>query len=236
MLLSALPLALALCLTAQEPEKPAAPAAPNQASTPDPTWKPLGKDLWFDPAGRRLILSARVCLREGYLEHLLCLARTKEHESILATAASPRLIHAGLILIAGEPGHAVRYRPEFQAPAGPAIAIELEWSENGKIQKTDARNWVKDEKTGKALESHWVFAGSDLFQDPDTKKVLYAADGGDLITVANFPTAILDLPIASSNSDADRSFVAFSPRVPPLETPVTMILRAVDPAPEKPKP
>ena len=38
--------------------------------------------------------------------------------------------------------------------------------------------------------------------------MVYAADEGDLITVANFGSAILDLPIASSASDADRVFSA----------------------------
>ncbi len=222
---------LALAAPAQQPaEQPQAEAPKFQ---PDPSWKPLGKQLWFDPQQKRLILQARVCLREGYLEHLLCLERTKEHESILATDASPRLIHAGLILIAGEPGHPVRYRPEFRPPDGPTISIEIEWDENGQTKHADARQWIKDEKTGKPLDSHWVFAGSDLFQDPDTKRMIYAADGGDLITVANFPSAILDLPFASSNSDAERSFVAFTDHIPPRETPVRLILRSPKP---KPKP
>ena len=43
--------------------------------------------------------------------------------------------------------------------------------------------------------------------DPITKKTIYAADEGDLITVANFGSAILDLPFASSASDAERSLL-----------------------------
>ena len=38
-----------------------------------PGLEAAGRSLWFDPEGSRLILRARVVLREGPLEHLLCL-------------------------------------------------------------------------------------------------------------------------------------------------------------------
>ena len=82
----------------------------------------------------------------------------------------------------------------------------------------------------------WVFAGSELFQDPDTKKVIYAADAGDLFTVANFPSAILDLPVTSSSSDNERAFVAHTAQIPPRETPVRIILKAAEPSQPKPNP
>ena len=96
--------------------------------------------------------------------------------------------------------------------------------------RADARQWVKDEKTRKPLAEDWVFAGSELFKDPITKKTIYAADEGDLITVANFGSAILDLPFASSASDADRVFSANTEQVPPLGTEVLLRLRPGYPA------
>jgi hypothetical protein len=227
-------LLLAPCLVLAAPQAAADPQAKAQADSfkPDPAWKPLGPGLWFDPAQRRLALRARVVLREGYLEHLLCLENTKEHESILATPAPPRMIHAGLLLTKAEKGHPVRYRPKFEPPAGTPIAIELEWTEGGKAQRAGAREWIKDGKLDKTLGQDWVFAGSDEFEDPDTKKMIYAADEGDLITVANFQSAILDLPFASSSADQDRSFVANTARIPPRGTYVTMYLRPAKAAPK----
>jgi len=205
-----------------EPDEPTPPADPFK---PAPGYKPLGKDIWFDPAGKRVVLRARVALREGALEHLLCRRNTKEHESILATDAPPKLIHAGLLLTGVEPGHPVRFRPDFQPPAGPPIRIELEWIEDGKTRRADAREWVKDLAAKTPLSQDWVFAGSELFTDPETKKTIYAADDGDLITVANFSSAILDLPFASSANDADRPFVANTERIPERGTLVTITLR-----------
>lgn len=229
-----LALAVALLLGRQEPasapEPDAAPAPPSDAFRPDPSWRPLGEDLWFDPASRSLILRARVVLREGFLEHLLCREHTKEHESVLATKAPPKMIHAGLILAVGEPGHPVRYRPEFEPPAGPPVAIEAEWVQDGRRRRVDARKFVKNERQGRPLETHWVFAGSYTLDDPESNRVLYGAEGGDLITVANFPTAILDLPIASSNTNDELGYVAAPDQIPPLETPVTLYLHKPEPA------
>jgi hypothetical protein len=197
---------------------------------PDPAWKPLARDkpIWFDPKEKRVILRARVALTDGYLEHLLCLEQTKEHESILATDAPPRAIHVGLLLTGAEPGHPVRFEPKFEPPAGTPIRMELEWVDgSGKTQRANAREWVKDQKTQKPLDIDWVFAGSRQFEDPETKRQIYAADGGDLFTVSNFTSAILDLPIASSTEDSARSFMANTPRIPPRGTRVTVSLRPV---------
>jgi hypothetical protein len=214
---------LVLTVTEPQPREQGAPSA--RALEPSPDWKPLGRSLWFDSKEKQLVIKARVVLREGPLEHLMCLKGTKEHEAILATDAQPRSIHAGLLLTGAEPGHPVRFVPKFEPPAGTPIAIELLWNAGQKITRSDARNWVKDEKAKKPLGESWVFAGSELFNDPVTKKMVYAADEGDLITVANFGSAILDLPLASSASDADRVFSADPARVAPLGTEVFVMLR-----------
>src|SRR5271170_6598126 len=180
-------LALALVLAV-----PAVPPPDDRGKTkaeslqPDPSWKSLGRSLWFDPKAKKVVLRARVVLREGYLEHFMCSKGTKEHEAILATDAVPHQIHAGLLLTGAEPGHPVRFVPKFEPPTGTAIAMELHWKQDGQMHRSDARQWVKDEKAKSPLTIDWVFGGSELYVDPITKKQVYAADEGDLITVANF--------------------------------------------------
>jgi hypothetical protein len=218
-------LALALVLVV-----PTAPPADDGAKTkaqllqPDPSWRSLGRNLWFDRTANKVVLRARVVLREGYLEHFMCSKGTKEHEAILATDAVPHQIHAGLLLTRAEPGHTVRFVPKFEPPTGSTISIELRWLQDGQAKTSDARQWVKDEKAKAPLAIDWVFAGSEFYQDPITKKQVYAADEGDLITVANFGSAILDLPIASSADDADRVFVTNTEKIPPLGTEVLVTL------------
>lgn len=193
---------------------------------PQSGWKAIGESLWFDPANRELIIQAQVVLREGPLEHLLCLRGTKEHESILATKAEARAIHAGLLLTKAEPGHPVRFEPKFEPPAGSKIRIQLEWAlSEDKSASVDAKNWVRNFKTNKPIEIDWVFGGSLIVEDPRTKKPFYAASEGDYFTVANFASAILDLPVPSSASDAERQFEAFTANIPPLGTWVWMKLK-----------
>ncbi len=206
--------------TADDPAKPAA------AFKPDPEWKALGKDVWFDPKQRQVVLRGKVALRDGPLEFLLCKTGSKDHESTLTTDAPAKAIHVGLILSKAEVGHAVKFEPAFAPPEGSPIAIELEWIDaKGKTQHADARTWVKDFKTNEALKTDWVFAGSMLIEDPRTKEKIYAAEDGDYACVANFPSAILDLPFRSSASDAERSYVANTPAMPDTGTPVTITLR-----------
>ena len=190
------------------------------------SWSAMGKDLWYDKANKRLAMRSVVALREGSLEHLLCRRNTKEHEAVLATEASPKLIKAGLLLLGVAEGKPVQFDPKFSAPSGGKVKIEVEWIDNGKTKKALAKEWVKDIQD-KPLTLDWVFAGSSFYTDPITQKQYFGADDGDLITVANFPTAILDLPIASSESDASRGFMANTEKIPPQGTRVTIYLSAL---------
>ena len=200
-----------------------------------PDWKPLGRGLWFDAKSKpkRVIVEARVVLRDGALEHLLCLKGTKEHEAIVATPADPQQIHAGLLLTGAEPGHPVRFQPKFEPPAGTPIDVKVRWKIDGETHEVDARQWIEDLETKKTLDVDWVFAGSTLYDDPVSKKTIYAALEGDLITVANFASAILGLPIASSASDANRIYIARTHVLPPLGTEVQLILSPKPPKPKK---
>ncbi len=199
---------------------------PDSSFKPASEWKSLGRSLWFDAKSqpKRLIIRGRVVLREGALEHFLCLKGTKEHEAIVATDASAKQIHAGLLLTGAEPGHPVRFQPKFEPPDGTPIAITIRWKNGDEVVETDARHWIKDEKTKKELNIDWVFAGSLIYEDPITKKKIYAAEDGDLITVANFASSILDLPIASSADDSNRVYIPNTERLPPLGTEVQLIL------------
>lgn len=225
-----------LALLSQQPPDLGRPnLARGPAVEPSPGWKAMGRGLWFDARAKpkRLIIGARVVLREGALEHLLCLKGTKEHEAILATEADPKQIHAGLLLTGAEPGRPVEFQPTFRPPSGAPIEVKARWMSDGAVEEVDVRRWVMDEKTKKDLDVGWVFAGSTLYKDPITKRTIYAAEEGDLITVANFGSAILDLPIASSADDSNRVFTAHTSRLPPLGTEVQLVLSPRPPEAEK---
>jgi hypothetical protein len=74
------------------------------------------------------------------------------------------------------------------------------------------------------MKADWVFAGSGFYTEEETGKESYRAEGGDLICVANFADATIDVAIPSSADDSNRNFEAYTERIPPKGTPVTIEL------------
>ena len=107
--------------------------------------------------------------------------------------------------------------------------MSVEYKENGKTIRRPAQEWIRETKSKKALTSNWVFAGSMLFNDPTDPNAppYYLANDGDVICIANFETALLDLPIDSSKDNEQLSYEANTDAIPALETPVTLILEPV---------
>lgn len=187
------------------------------------------EEVWIDRERREVVVGGRVALDDGLLEFFACPAGTKEHESVVAVDSSARLVHAALLAVGLEPGKPVSFDPEYRPATGPRIRVTMRWTDaDGAVQEADARGWIRNTRTGKALETDWVFAGSAFWTDPADGREYYQADGGDLLCVSNFPTATLDLPIESSQSNEALLFEVFKERVPKRETPVEMILSAAE--------
>jgi predicted TIM-barrel fold metal-dependent hydrolase len=62
------------------------------------------------------------------------------------------------------------------------------------------------------MEATWVFAGSQFLTDERTGEKFYQAESGDLICVANFASATLDISANSSatNDDSARAIVSLA--------------------------
>ena len=191
----------------------------------------IGKNVELETDGdqRRVIVNAFVCLREGMLEQLMCRAGTKEHESILTADVDAKNIHAALLAAGAEAGSPVKFRPVYKPASGSVIKVFIQYREKGKLIKVPAQTWVRNFKTRKDLTHDWVFGGSFFASNGFDAKPVYAANDGDVICLANFESAMLDLPILSSANADDLDFEAFSERIPALETPVVVILEPVLP-------
>lgn len=195
---------------------------------------PMGKGITLEveDGKRRVLVEAQVCLREGQLEQLLTRKRTKEHEAVLVADIDARELHRALLLAGGEAGSPVKFQPKFTPPTGSSIKVTVEYKQNGKTIRRPAQDWIRDTKAKKPLATDWVFAGSRLFKDPLDPKAIpyYLANDGDVICIANFDTALLDVPFDSSKDNEHLYYEANTEQLPPLETPVTLILEVV---PEK---
>src|SRR6185295_6366976 len=111
------------------------------------------------------------------------------HESIVSVRARAHAVHATLVVLGIKPGRAVQFFPEFRAPAGPEMEVTVAWTDDkGKRRTALAQEWLRNAKTGKAMEQPWIFAGSGFWKDPDGEMHYMAADG-DFICVSNFASA-----------------------------------------------
>ncbi len=209
-------------------EQPMTETATGRSLSKDPAgMKRLmkGYDVWIDPAHKRVVVDGTVCLREGQLEMFACPRGTKEHESIIAADTRAYAVHAGLLAVGAEAGTPVQYQPDYKPATGSEIDIELVWTDkDGKVHRDRAQDWVRNVKTGKALAHPWVFGGSGFWQDEVTGEKAYLAESGDFICVSNFPTAMLDLPVESSQSNEALLYEAFTEHIPPVGTRVRMVL------------
>ncbi len=205
-----------------EEEKRAADSHPEMTRL-SPTEK-----VWLDRDAGQVVVGGEIVLPRGQIEFFACPRRTKEHESVVAVDASARLVHTGLLAIGLLAGKPVQFAPEYRAAEGPPVRVEVRWIDaEGNPQQIDAKEWVRNTRTGKPLETDWVFAGSSFWRDEVTGEEYYQADGGDLVCVSNFPTATLDLPIPSSQSNEALLFEVFESRVPARGTPVELVFSAV---------
>ncbi|NND99246.1 MAG: hypothetical protein HKN47_18155 [Pirellulaceae bacterium] len=185
--------------------------------------------LWVDRKLRRVYIDGYVAMREGALEMFACPVGTKEHESIVGALAKSREVHAGLLAIGAKPGSPVKFLPEFVPPKGQVIRVWVCWrDEDGKFHVTDARKWVlKNGTDADEMTAEWVFAGSGFWKDPSDGREYYRADGGDMICVSNFSTAMIDVNVSSSAEANDLQYIPFVDRIPKRETPVRLVLTPV---------
>jgi hypothetical protein len=206
-----------------------AKTAPAPPKLPEPEGaQRLSKEypIWIDKKKKEVIVEGQIALREGMLEMFACTRNTKEHESVVSANTKAYLVHAGLLALGAEPGHPVRFQPEYLPPTGTEIEVLVRWlDEKGKTHTARAQDWIKDLKTKKEMSYPFVFAGSLFWVDPDTQKKYYQAEHGDFVCVANFATAMLDIPAKSSQSNEELEFEAFTNKIPRLGTPVQLIFK-----------
>jgi hypothetical protein len=84
------------------------------------------------------------------------------------------------------------------------------------------KSFFKDSQS-REMDADFVFAGSDFYVDEQGKRH-YLAESGNIICVANFSEATLDVAARSTAENSDLMFEPWTERIPPLETEVTVEL------------
>jgi hypothetical protein len=182
------------------------------------------RPTWLDPENKRVVLLGQVS-RPDYLLEFFATLGDRGYESVVVLDVEAHVVHAALLALGAKTGHPVQFTPEFIPASGTEVDVDVAWKDkDGKRQQAKAQQWIRNVQSKEALDTNWVFAGSGFYKDDATGQEYYQADGGDLISVLNLPTAMLDLPIRSVSGLESRQFEIFAEHVPPRGTPVTIIL------------
>lgn len=191
-------------------------------------WVRLAKDypLWIDRQNKQVIVDGRIAQIHALLEMFACPVDSgKEHESIVGVYCDSELLHAALLAVGAKAGHPVIFQPEFKPAAGTTIKIEVIWEVDGERKSVDAKKWVQNLRTKEPLDVDWVFGGSQFYVDDRTGNKYYLANGGEMVCVSNFATAMMDLPAKSSADAAQQEYEANTDAIPALGTPVRLIFK-----------
>ncbi len=217
------------------------PAGKSALTTPKPKENP-DKGLtqvspqdqcWVDFKRRLVIVNGKICQRRGLLEMFACPLDTKDHESIVCVYSRAYVIHTALLAVGAVAGAPVKYVPEYEPAHGTEVEVFILWKDDKKQeQKTRAQDWIRNAQTKEPMKHSWVFAGSGFWKDDDGNEH-YMAEGGELVCVSNFSTAMLDLPVKSSQSNSELLFEPFTEQIPPRGTEVRLVLHPKQAQPGK---
>ena len=190
----------------------------------DESWKRLGQNqIWVNTQAKQVMVRGRICLQAGPLEMFACPGRTKAHESVIATEAKASEIHASLILLGFDPGKPVQWDPKYTPVEGPSVKILVRWKQGDQTVEVDAKEMVKLVGTDETLKQDWVFGGSQIYVDNVSGENIYYADAGEMVCLSNFSTAMLDVPMKSSDAAGGLLFEANKDKIPPRNTKVYMV-------------
>ncbi len=212
----------------------AAPAAPRIIELAG------GVRAWVE-AGR-VEFPGEITLEAGWLEVAVCRRSTREHESIVVADAVPSVVHAAMLLAGFKPGAPATWDPDTNSPIpprGPLVTIELRFGPSGPegpgAREVRLESMIEDARA-RALPE-WVFAGSLVRPNPPSmgEGEYFLADyAGTFVGLTTFGDEVIAAEeVRSPETGVDPPVWRIREgSVPPVGTPVIVVVRRAVPASE----
>jgi hypothetical protein len=201
------------------------PAASPASRQEQPAIEKLAKNTYriggvtVDTKERLVTFPARINLREGVLEVLICTEYGKTHESLLSTKVNPLHLNVAFLLLGLEGGHAVKYQGDPTKPVGSPVEIWFQVKEADKEKTVRAEDWVYNNHAKRPmLHTHWVYVGSVLTEDG-----FMAQREGQIATTFHDPFALIDNPLPGGGDDT--VYTPNTKQLPPLGTELTVLIK-----------
>jgi hypothetical protein len=187
------------------------------------------------PWSRTVELRAWTCLDSGPVYLVACAPRTRERESLLVLEASPSDVHGALLTAGfkdGSPGHWEEGSPRrFVPPTGDTVCVRVRYvSKSGELVDDPISAWIVGVHGEPFPQTSWVFSGSRETSDPAWMGgcAVYEADRtGAVIGLLTFGEEVVGFsrPACSDVESGTSPWLARPGTVPPVGTPVTLVLR-----------
>lgn len=200
-------------------------------------------EVIFDGKTREIRFPAKVNMTGGQLEYLIVQQNGKLHESLLVTEISPTHLNLAFTLLRYPASRELHALPNdtgglsgnfpdvpAEVKAAARVAIEVEWTEAGRIRRIPANEWIQHGVKSTAMPAGpWVYGGSG-FSEGD-----FAAETtGDIAAIFVASSSLLNYP-GDDNND-DNVWTPFPKRIPAEGTNVTVIIAPYQNAKPLPKP
>ncbi len=196
-------------------------------------------EIRLNQSNRTVTVPATVNLRAGALEYLLVTDSGKIHESLLRTSVAPYHLQLALLLVGLAPAStapnppaepAKSAKPRSGDPASIALSpsseltIDVTWTIKARTRTYPVGRFVQDRRARKAIGAgRWIFTGSRFRDDG-----FAAQTDGSLITLIDDVDAIVGSRLPGA--DDDDNWLALGQKLPPMDSPVNLILRPRAPA------
>ena len=235
---------LASCLAAsliaaqdRSPVEPGSLPAPDQSVAPvKPAVEKITdtkyriEKITFDEKTREIRIPASVNMTEGLLEFLVVHQDGKIHESLFITDISPTHLNLAFTLLRYKASKELYDLPNGtggitgEFPDVPAdvkkdarIAIDIEWTDNGKTRRLPANEWIQHAEKATAMSSGpWVYGGSVFYDGKFVPQM-----SGDIVAIFITQSSLINYP--GEDNQTDTVWLPFTKRVPATGTPVELI-------------
>ena len=186
-------------------------------------------EIRIDKETRSIAFPAKVNMDKGLLEYILVRSSGKTHESLLRTDVDPYHLQIAFLLLGFEgTDRPIAGQGSEEKPKGDPVEITIDYTKRGgdaageRNIRIKTEEWVARKKNGNlrtAGELDWVYTGSVVIQGQ-----FLAQSGGSIIAIFRDPAALIDN--ASPGGESDEIWFVKEGVVPPVGTPVTIIIKA----------
>jgi hypothetical protein len=234
--------ALSIAAFSLEADEPKPDAAPPEMRELSPGVFELGK-MRLDKNASSLAVPGKVNMVKGALEYLICTPQGSTHESLLVSEVQPSDIHFGMLLLGAKGAGILTPAPSDAPPPqinaeylkraprlqGDRVTLTAKWKDaEGKERSAPVEDWVLNTETHKAaVRGPWIYTGSMFAEN-----TFLAQAEGSIATVVTNPAALINNP--RKGSDNDQIWVVNEKNVPPLDTPIEIVIK-IEPAEPKPQ-